>query len=437
MFHSAQSAFTRRVFMQRSLGLISTATTLPLFLQNAAFALDDPMGTPDGAPRPGVPEDRILVVVQLGGGNDGLNTVVPFGEQRYYDARPNIAIPEREVLKFRDHRNRHAAGIGLHPAMEPMMDLYNDGRVAMLQGVGYPNPNRSHFKSMDIWHTANVEGEGRGHGWIGRYFDNACKGQPDPEPNLCVSIGPSAPPAMQGERIQPVAFEDPRLFRWTGASLHPDLAKAYDRINRAGVVGPVGEETPASFLMRTALDAQLSSDRIRDAMKRTPEVAYPRTGLANSMKMIASMIQAGLRTRVYYADLGGFDTHAGQPWRHAARLREFAGAVKAFYDDLKKQGNQKRVLIMTFSEFGRRVKQNASGGTDHGTAAPMFLIGDMLKPGIYGPHPSLAQLDPHGDLVHRIDFRSVYTTILQQWMRADAEAILGGRFPPAPILARG
>lgn len=438
MFHpNPHTAFTRRIFMQRSLGLISTATTLPMFLQNAAFAIDDPMGTPEGAARAGIPDDRVLVVVQLGGGNDGLNTVVPFGNNRYYDARPNIAIPEDDVLKFKDQRNKHADGIGLHPAMEPMMDLYNQGVVAMLQGVGYPNPNRSHFKSMDIWHTANVEGEGQGHGWIGRYFDNACKGQPEPEPNLCISIGSSAPLATQGKRIQPIAFEDPNLFRWSGDQLHPDLAKAYDRINRAGVVEDVDEETPAAFLMRTALDAQVASDKIRDAMKRSPQVSYPGTGLAESMKMIASMIQAGLSTRVYYADLGGFDTHAGQPYAHATRLREFAGAVKAFYQDLKKQGNEKRVLIMTFSEFGRRVKQNASQGTDHGTAAPMFLIGDMLKPGIYGPHPSLEKLDDNGDLVHQIDFRSVYTTILRQWMKADAEAILGGQFKPAPILARG
>jgi uncharacterized protein (DUF1501 family) len=424
------NAFTRRIFLQRSLAVVSTTATMPMFLQNSAFAIDNPFEYRNGGSRAGVPDDRILVVVQLGGGNDGLNTVIPYGDHAYYNARPQLGVTDKDVVKFTE---RDAAGIGLHPNLAPLKELYDEGVLALYQGVGYPNPNRSHFKSMDIWHTANPEGDGQGTGWIGRYFDNTCGGEP--EPNACVSIGDTAPLATQGKTIQPIAFENAKLFRWSGEDLHPDVAAAYQQINRRGVIADeAAEGTTAEFLMRTALDAQLSSEKIRDATAKPPEVSYPGSKLANSLKMVAQMIRAGLGTRVYYTDMGGFDTHAGQAGRHANLLGQFAQAVAAFYRDLKSQGNEKRVMIMTFSEFGRRVKQNASAGTDHGTAAPMFMIGDMVEPGVHTPHPSLTKLDKNGDLVFNTDFRQVYTSVINDWMGADAKAVLGKPFKPVKLV---
>ncbi len=417
-------AFTRRLFLQRSMAMVSTTATLPLFLHRSALALDNPFGYRDAAGD----ADRILVVVQLGGGNDGLNTVIPFGNREYYNARPQLGIAAEDVIKLTEA----GEGIGLHPALAPFKELYDNGKLALLQGIGYPNPNRSHFKSMDIWHTANPEGEGQGTGWIGRYFDNTCQGEP--EPNLCISIGDQAPLATQGRKVQPIAFEDEKLFRWTGEDLHPDLAKAYDQINRAGVIDGVDDQTPAGFLMRTALDAQVSSDKIRDAMKKPGYAGYPGSKLGRSLKLIAQLIRAQMPTRVYYADMSGFDTHAGQQGRHYQLLNQFAQATHAFYSDLSDAGLSNRVLIVTFSEFGRRVKQNASAGTDHGTAAPMFMIGDMVKPGIHGRHPSLSKLDRNGDLVHHTDFRQAYAAVIDHWLGANATKILGKRFDPLGVI---
>jgi len=424
--------WTRRAFLTRSLGLVSTASTLPLFLQRSAFAIDNPFEYRQTAGRAGVPEDRILVVVQLGGGNDGLNTVVPFGDPAYYNARPQLAVGENQALKFKE---RAADGLGLHPTLAPMMELYDEGLLGILQGVGYPNPNRSHFTSMDIWHTADPQGAGTSRGWIGRYFDNTCAGAP--EPNLCVSIGDTAPLATTGGKVQPIAFEDPNLFRWVGADLHEDLAASYDQIQRRGgqaAASGNGEEAPAAFLKRTALDAQIASEKIRRAAEQPPLASYPGSRLGRSLRMVGSMIRAGLGTRVYYTDMGGFDTHAGQAGNHDRLLGELAGAVRAFYYDLKQQGNEQRVLLVTFSEFGRRVKQNGSAGTDHGTAAPMFIVGPMVRPGVHGAHPSLTRLDSNGDLIHQIDFRSVYAGVIEHWMGGDSAAVLGGRFDPLPLI---
>ncbi|MCG8614700.1 MAG: DUF1501 domain-containing protein, partial [Desulfobacterales bacterium] len=332
------NAYTRRVFLQRSLAMISATGTLPLFLQRSAFAIDNPLDAPLTSSRPGVPDDRILVVVQLGGGNDGLNTVVPYADSAYHNARPYIGIKENQVIKLDTHGKTD--GFGLHPSLGPLKDLYDEGLVSILQGVGYPNPNRSHFKSMDIWHTASPETGGQGNGWIGRYFDNTCAGEP--EANACIAIGDKAPLATYGEKISPIAFDDANLFRWVGSELHPDLARSYDQINRAGQDATADPDNPAAFLTRTALDAQVSSEKIRSAMAKPTEQSYPNSRLARSLKMISAMIRAELGTRVYYASMSGFDTHAGQLGNHNRLMRDFAGAVSAFYKDLKKQGNASR-----------------------------------------------------------------------------------------------
>ena len=434
---SNSTAFTRRQFMNRSLVLASAATTLPAFLNASAFGMRT---AAEGMTSiPGVNEDRVLVVVQLSGGNDGLNTIIPFGEDAYYRARPTIGIRQNQAITLSE-----SMGLGMHPALGGLKNLYDEGLATVIQGVGYPNPNRSHFMSMDIWHTADTDGTG--DGWLGRFLDSQCcgygkgeSGTPEDSsatPNPGIAIGREAPLAMIGEQMKPISFETPDLFRWTGEDVHPALADPYHRIIAEGPQAAMhASGSNANFLTRTALDAQVSSDLIRKAVNTRPLVEYPRSQLGRELAMVASMIRAGLKTRVYYTSIGGFDTHAGQggpQGNHARLLQTFGEAIAAFYRDLAMQENADRVLTMTFSEFGRRVGQNASGGTDHGTAAPMFLCGPMVRPGILGQHPSMRDLDS-GDLKYNLDFRTVYAAILDEWLQADSTAILGERFRPAKI----
>lgn len=444
-------AFTRRVFLSRGVTLASAALTVPAFLETSARALA--AATPRPGATPGVPEDRILVVIQLAGGNDGLNTVIPLGLREYYDGRPGIGVPENEILRLDTKSD-----VGLHPALSGLKALHEDGLLAIAQGVGYPNPNRSHFLSMDIWHTADTNGTG--DGWLGKYFDSQCAGRdpkrpggagvsrtPREEPSVPqaegdglarsgIAIGRTAPRALEGRLTKPIAFESPELFRWTGEGLSDAMGAAYAEVTKSANAVNSGADSAHAFLTRTAMDAQIASDRIRKAVEGEPLVEYPRGELGRQLQMIGAMIRAGLSTRVYYATLGGFDTHAAQggaAGRHAQLLGEFGASLRAFTDDLRAQGNLERVLTMTFSEFGRRVRQNASGGTDHGAAAPMFLTGPMVRPGALNRHPSLTDLDD-GDLKFGVDFRSVYAGVLKEWLRADPNAILGRPFPPARLL---
>lgn len=428
-------AFSRRLFLQQGLGFISLAATAPLFIQRSASGMMLPWGSLL-ASVPGVPEDHVLVVVQLGGGNDGLNTVVPFGNDTYYRARSAIAIPapgrngngpnQQAALKLDDK-----SGIGLHPNLAGFKELMDQGVASIVQGVGYPNPNRSHFTSMDIWHTADTNA--KGNGWIGKYFDCTCNGTPVPEG--AVSIGREAPLAMNGQIQKPVSFESAELFRWLGEELDrgKTLKKPYDQITRAGELDNINPDSQLGFLTRTALDAQVSSDRIRAAVSKRPLVQYPGNNLARQLQIVGAMIRDGMKTRVYYVSLGGFDTHAAQVNAHGNLMRQLGDSLNAFYKDLTAQGNNGRVLTMCFSEFGRRVQQNASGGTDHGTAAPMYFVGDMIKPGLLGDHPSLTDLDD-GDLKFNVDFRSVYTAVLEDWMGAPADRILSKTYKKAKII---
>ncbi len=425
------NAYTRRMFLQQGVTLASMTATVPWFIQNSAMGIMRPLGSMTTS-QAGVPEDRVLVVVQLGGGNDGLNTVVPFGDRAYYNSRPSIAIPDPSrgtqqtpgALEIDGVR-----GIGLNPAMSGFKELLDEGAASIVQGVGYPNPNRSHFASMDIWHTADTSGNG--NGWIGRYFDNTCNGTPEPEAGI--AIGRAAPLAMIGQTQKPVSFESAELFRWLGKDLHDALDDPYENITRSGKLDAVDPDSQLGFLMRTALDAQVSSDRIRAAVSKQPLVRYPGGNLSNQLQIVGAMIRDEMPTRVYYVSLGGFDTHANQVGGHTNLLRQVGDSLNAFYKDMKAQGNNKRVMTMVFSEFGRRVGQNASGGTDHGTAAPMYFMGDMVKPGLLGNHPSLTDLD-QGDLKFNVDFRSIYSAVLGSWMGANAKEILGGDYRAANVL---
>jgi len=433
-----RSAFTRREFLGASLAAVSTVWMTPSFIQRSAFAAaGQQAGQPVGA-KSGVLEDRVLVVVELAGGNDGLNTVVPYRDDAYYRKRPSIAIPANEVLRMPGDPQ-----VALHPAMDAVAEMMEQGRASVVQGAGYPNPNRSHFVSMDIWHTADPRA-GRGLGWIGKALDQAAENAPQADHSAdCVAIGDTAPLAAQGRRTKPVNFDNPNLFRWVGSELHPALESPYQKLQREARPpasrGPTlmpTESAPdqAAFLARTAMNAQVASERMRRAVDQNPLTSFPGNSLGRQLQKVAAMIRAELPTRIYYVRMGGFDTHAGQPGRHNQLLSRFSDSVAAFYRELDAMGQADRVLTMGFSEFGRRVRQNASGGTDHGAAGPMFFFGPRVRAGVLGNAPSLETLD-RGDLIHTVDFRSVYAGVMKDWLGVEPKEVLGDHFRPARIVA--
>ena len=427
------NTYSRRIFMQQGMAFLSMATTVPMFMQQSAKGIMLPVGSLVSS-QAGIPENRTLVVIQLAGGNDGLNTVVPYESSEYYLKRPQIAIGKPGTTKYSGGAALEipgSEGFGLHPNLSGLRELIDNGQAAIMQGVGYPNPNRSHFTSTDIWHTANHSGQG--YGWVGKYFDNACSGKPEANQNGSIAIGNKSPLALYGKTQKAVNFETEELFRWAGTNGSDALENTYDKINRETTIEGVKKDSQLDFLVRTSLDAQVSSDRIRAAVAKRPLVQYPNGSLSRQLQLIASMVRADLPTRVYYASLGGFDTHANQLNSHANKMQELGDALLAFQKDLGKQGNTGKVMTMVFSEFGRRVAQNGSAGTDHGTAAPMFLIGEHVQPGLLGKHPSLSKLD-QGDLIFNVDFREIYTAILNDWMGANATEILGKKYKSASIL---
>ncbi|MEM0914948.1 MAG: DUF1501 domain-containing protein [Planctomycetota bacterium] len=421
--------WTRRGLLQAGMTMMATAASVPAFLSSTSDALAQ--SAPRGAVNtPGVPDGRVLVVVQLSGGNDGLNTVAPVGSRAYYDARRNIAIPESQALLI-DNR-----GIGLHPSLQPIHDLIANRTAGIIQGVGYPNPNRSHFASMDIWHTADTTG-GRGAGWIGKAFDAAATAGDDPGMG-CITIGNEAPMATHGRSFKPIAFENADLFRWTGADLHPAVASTYKDMQSADAATNAAPDDPSldamtDFVRRTAMDAQVASKKVRKAVAADTRTNFPGHALARQLRSVATMIRAELPTRVYYVTMGGFDTHANQQGRHNQLMRQFAESVGAFQAELDATGHADRVVTVAFSEFGRRVAQNASAGTDHGAAGPVFVFGPTVKERIVGSHPSLTDLD-RGDLKYKIDFRQVYAELLDNWLRLDSTAALGKRYRHPGIL---
>jgi uncharacterized protein (DUF1501 family) len=437
---------TRRKFLRTSVLGAAAAWTVPVFLEKTFFALDA-MAADSLTQTVTGKDGPILVVLQLAGGNDGLNTVVPFADDEYHRARPRLGLSPGSILKFNDYA-------GLNGRLTGFKSLFDEGRLAVVQGVGYPNPNRSHFRSTEIWQTGSDADRTVSEGWIGRYFDNCCSGA---DPTIGVAIGDEMPQAFAAKTPTGVTFTQPEQFRYRSSEQaragHFSQEELFFRqinssagidesANAPGEGASIGNLAGAAknggnamdFLRRTALDAQLSSDKILAiARKYKSTVTYPPGQLASALSIIARMIAGGLSTRVYYASQGGFDTHAGQMNAHERLMGDLNAAVSAFVADLKQQGNFERVLLMTFSEFGRRVAENANGGTDHGAAAPMFLIGGSTKAGAFGKYPSLTDLD-RGDLKFNTDFRSVYGTVLEQWLKAPSELVLGRKFPILPLV---
>jgi uncharacterized protein (DUF1501 family) len=385
---------SRRDFF-RKFPVISLVPTVPGFIATLARA---------AAP---VRDDRILVVIQLDGGNDGLNTVVPYRDDAYAKNRRTLKLASDRLIKVSD-------GIGLHPAMGQAGKLIESGRLGIIPGVGYPNPNRSHFASMAIWQTARLDPEEHGGpGWLGRSLDAAPGGT-----STYVGSG-SIPAAIRGRRAKASSLE-----RIEDLMLDPSVP-------RADVSGH-GEDLSA-FVRRSTLDAYASSDRLSKlAEDRSSSARYPGTALSNRLKLVARLIKGGCDSRVFYAAQSGYDTHSQQSGTHFGLLGELSGALKAFLDDLADSRLADRIVILCFSEFGRRVLENGSGGTDHGAAGPVLLAGPAVKPGLLGAYPSLTDLD-NGDLKPLVDFRRVYATILDRWLGLSSREALGGTFEPLSI----
>jgi uncharacterized protein (DUF1501 family) len=397
---------SRRAFLRESLAGLSVAATFPAFLRGSARAA---LAAPPAARR----DSPVLVVLQLAGGNDGLNTLVPWTNDFYHRARPTLAISKAEVLRL-------DAEYGLHRDLSDLADLFRRGLVAAVHGVGYPNPNRSHFRSTEVWH-AGLSDPGPRTGWIGRYFDANCRGE---HPVVGVAVESTWPLALAGPTYLGVSFRDPGRYR-----IPPDMPP-----HRPDAIATGSEAL--DFLTRIESNARTSVDAVREFLASAKnESLYPESELGRDLSVVARLIAAGAPTRVFYASQSGYDTHARQQGAHESLLRDFSHAMRAFLDDLEAQGNLDRVLVLTFSEFGRRVAENGSGGTDHGVAAPVLLFGGGVRPGFHGSAPSLAPEDlTQGDLEPTVDFRSIYATVLDSWLGAPDEIILKGRFPKLDLL---
>jgi uncharacterized protein (DUF1501 family) len=406
---------SRRQFLRTGFYGLGLGAALPRIFGQTSAALAAQTFHGGAEPHP----ERILVVVELSGGNDGLDTLIPYADDAYHRARPTLRHPTRELLRLDDY-------LAVHPSLGGLKRIFDDGLVAVVQGCGYPNPNRSHFSSMEYWHTA-MPNQAESLGWIGRLADGCW---PDAAAATLVNVAKSQSLAVQSAHHSPVVFSDPEQFVRAGDAKQ---AATYAKL----IGGTDSGNATLDFLSAISRDANETSLRVRETIRdyRTP-VAYGSTPLAADLRKVAALIGAGFPTRVYYASLGGFDTHAAQASGRFYLLTGVGEALRAFQDDLRRIGRQQDVAVMMFSEFGRRVEENASLGTDHGTAGPMFVMGAAVKPGLYGRHPSLTELDDSGDLEMTTDFRRVYATMVEEWLGyRGAATLLRGEFETLGIFA--
>jgi uncharacterized protein (DUF1501 family) len=436
----------RRQFLSRGwkgVSLIAASSIVPSFVARTAWAVE-----------PG--KDQILVVLEMTGGNDGLNTVIPYGDDLYHQARPTLRKTKETVVRVDDL-------LGLNPALRGLNSLLEANQLAIVQGVGYPNPNRSHFESMDVWQSADPTGKLRS-GWLGRALADV-RVQPgripafqigEQELPLALAGAVEGIPTLNPDKPFGLVLEDTSdQANEERKSLGGDAAKAEDphqahRQLIRNMSGPASAATPASllqFVQRTSLGAYDTADRLQaivDADFVLPEATFAfigegykrvRQGLVFDLNLVARMIQADLGTRIYYVSIDGFDTHGAQEESHRELLSTTGNAIGAFFEQLKTSGDAKRVVLMTYSEFGRRVQENGSKGTDHGSASCQFVVGPAVKGGLIGKHPSLAADDlDDGDLKYHTDFRQVYATLLDRWLGCDSKRILGGQFEHVALL---
>lgn len=418
--------FHRRDFLGRALrgsALLAAAPAVPEFLaQTAAAAQADPKARD---------RDTILVVVELAGGNDGLNTVVPYADDLYHRARPTLGMTRREVLRIDDYH-------GLHPKLTELKELYDSKQLAVVQGVGYPNPDRSHFESMDIWQLADP-GRAQTNGWLGRTIP-AMRAREAGVPGMFVGQD-RLPVALQGAEGGVISLADRASFRLQLTGNAPARRRLIEELNG----GPAGGDADlAAFVRRRQLQTYTSLQKIEEALRdigptnnnqprRVDQPQQPNdlTNLNGKLGLIARLIQKGLGTRIYYASLAGFDTHSSQAEMHADLLAELSSSVGQFFQQLG--GEAGRVVLMTYSEFGRRVRQNGSRGTDHGSGSNLFVAGPKVNGGLVGRHPRLDDL-VDGDVRYHTDFRRVYATLLDQWLGVESRLVLGQAFEALPLI---
>lgn len=412
---------TRREFLTRGLGLVGVGAALPNYLIRSALA--GPQAEPD---------QRVLVVLQLDGGNDSMSTLVPHGHKLYHEYRKEATrIPENEVLKINEE-------LGLHPNLKGWKQLLDEGLMAAVQGIGYPNPNFSHFTATDTWLMGDPRGRQVPYGWVGRACD---AGFPDnADAKLAVAVGNSfgAGLALRGERHSGILVSQPESFGYGSAENERQLT-TYGRLNNTGIATAAGE---LEWITDTAITANAAADEIRGlATAYKPTTEYPDSAYGRNLRTIAGLITGGLSTRIYWTGREGrfeFDTHANQKPRHDSLLKELDEALTAFWSDLRQQRQAERVLLVTVSEFGRTSKENGNKGTDHAAAAALFLFGPGVKPGIHGTHPSLEpeNLLPIGSsLKFSIDFRSLYATVLEKWLGIHSARPLGQQWPLIDCIA--
>ncbi len=389
--------FKRKEFLQ--IGSLATASLMmPKFLK----AFEKGHVVPPG--------NKVMVVLQFSGGNDGLNTVIPVRNDIYYKSRPKLGIQKDKALSLTDE-------VGINPALPFLKELYDDGSLGIMNNVGYPNPDRSHFRSMDIWQSASDSDKYVSTGWIGRYLDAQCDGCE--KPTQALEIDDVLSLALKGENLKGLALTDPKKLYNTSNE------KYFREINSSHH----DEEETVDYLYKTLSETMSSADYIYEQSRRRPSgLSYPNSQLGKNLKTISSLIMSDINTKIYYVSLGSFDTHVNQENQQKRLFTELNDAMSAFVKDLKAHNRFQDVTVMTFSEFGRRVAQNASGGTDHGTANNMFFIGGGLKKkGILNDMPDLNNLN-QGDLQYTVDFKSVYATLLHNWLEADDEKIMGKKY---------
>lgn len=394
--------YSRRNFLKSS-ALVSASLLVPEFLKASASRI-----LLNGE------RQRVLVVIQLSGGNDGLNCVIPFKNDLYYKHRPAIGLAGDELIQLNDE-------VALNAALSGFADLYDNGHAGILSSVGYPNPNRSHFRSMDIWQSASDEDKYLSTGWIGRMLDATCNVK-CAMPYSAIEIDETLSLAMKGETMKGIAFNDPQTLMLAAK-------KGVDDVDADSYHSDHDDDHNVAFLRKTLAETKQSAKYIYQHSKiYATKFQYPDNTFAKQMKTIAGLIISGSSTSVYYVSLSGFDTHVFQKGKHQNLLKNYGDTLKIFCDDLKQNNVFNDTLVMTFSEFGRRVAQNASRGTDHGTANTVFLAGGKLtKAGLLNALPDLSDLD-NGDLKYTTDFRSVYATLLNKWLGADDVKILGRNF---------
>ena len=402
---------TRREFIRGTsgFGFLAFSGFAPSFLAQSALAQT-----------PAPERDRsILVIIQLAGGNDGLNTVVPHTDDRYYNLRPKIGL-RKGLLDINDD-------LALHPACKELHHLYNEGNLSIIQNVGYPNPNRSHFRSTEIWETGSDSDTFQREGWLGRFLDNACSGSPreDSDP-AAVHVSDMIPQSYLSIKSHPL-FGMKAYGKFDRSDDPADLA--YEKLLQAKHI-----DGNATYLQQTMMNTLVTERRVERIIAKYKALGnYPNTKLAQSLKRVAALVHANMETRVYYVSQTGYDTHANQLNNHQRLLSELSAAMSAFQGDLNAHGKDDQVLTMTFSEFGRRPAENGSGGTDHGTAAPLFVMGSKVKGGLLGSAPDLG-ISEKEDLEYATDFRGIYSSLIDKWLEADSSHILGEKFDHVPFI---